>query len=190
MDAGEHFYDSMRQNMRETVRIALRLLAKLTQLLQRMSGKAARQTMKITGKSVKTVAHKSKTMISQGRVSERHLQTLGDVHTQTFQQNVLQQLEHSLYKAGIPYAIENTSTDKFTLMFLGKDTDHVTHCVERAINRITHDQPVNKPEKHKTNNVKTKKDMMNTIQTKYKQKMKTKHETVKPPVQTPTISKQ
>lgn len=204
MDAGEHFYDSMKQNTREATRFLFRLLAKIGRLLQRVSGKTTQATAKLTRKSVKTVAAKSKTMITKGRVSERRLQQMGDVHTQTFQQNVRKQLEHSLYKAGIPYAIEHTSKETFTLMFLGKDTDHVTHCVDRAINTTaSHDQPSakqaqaqdtqqkssdrNQQKPKKT--VKTKQDMMHAIQTKYEQKLHTHHqaESLQPPVKTPTV---
>lgn len=206
MDAGEHFYDTMKQNTREATRFLFRLLAKIGRLLQRVSGKTTQATANLTRKSVKTVAAKSKTMITKGRVSERRLQQLGDVHTQTFQQSLLPQVEHSLYKAGVPYAIEHTRGDTFTLMFLGKDTDHVTHCVDRAINTTTnHDQSVNKQDQsqqtraqqpdesksqnRKTKNVKTKKDMMQRIKTKYEQKLHTHQqaENLQPPVQTPTV---
>ena len=83
-----------------------------------------------------------------GRMSERRLQRLanGDVHVCELSREEVRRITSSLNRAGVRYAVERNG-DTAWLHFEGRDLDHVTHAVRRALDdagyelRVTGSRP-------------------------------------------------
>lgn len=104
-------------------------------------GAAVAQKMLAAGwKLTQNAAHTATTAVNQavtgGRVSERKLQTLGDVHALKLDESTMPQIAKSLRQAGITYSVDQAQDGNFTLLFQGQDSDHVLHAVNRAFEHL------------------------------------------------------
>ena len=104
-------------------------------------GAAVAQKMLAAGwQLTRNAAASAKTAISQvvtgGRVSERKLQTLGDVHALKLDESTMPEIAKSLRQAGITYSVDIGQDGSFTLLFQGRDSDHVLHAVNRAFEKL------------------------------------------------------
>lgn len=104
-------------------------------------GAAVAQKMLAAGwQLTRNAAATAKTAISQavtgGRVSERKLQTLGDVHALKLDESTMPEIAKSLRQAGITYSVDIGQDGSFTLLFQGRDSDHVLHAVNRAFEKL------------------------------------------------------
>ena len=72
-----------------------------------------------------------------GRMSERRLQHVagGDLHTIELRPSQIRKVTASLHKAGVRYAVERGEAVSW-IHFEGRDLDHVTHAVRRALNEV------------------------------------------------------
>ncbi|KAA8828556.1 DUF3801 domain-containing protein [Bifidobacterium myosotis] len=88
-----------------------------------------------------------------GRMSEKRLQRLagGDVHMVELERHQVRAVTRSLRRAGVRYSVERDSQSTW-IHFEGRDLDHVTHAVRRALQdvgyelRIDGQQPVERRE--------------------------------------------
>ncbi|MBT1173301.1 DUF3801 domain-containing protein [Bifidobacterium amazonense] len=72
-----------------------------------------------------------------GRMSEKRLQRLagGDVHAIELERHQVRAVVHSLRRAGVRYSVESDSQSTW-IHFEGRDLDHVTHSVRRALQDV------------------------------------------------------
>lgn len=88
----------------------------------------------ITKGGVKLTAEQIEHHLNSGLMSEKRLQRQGeDIHTTIVPAEALKRLAPSMRRAGLDYSIDINDDDTVTLYFKGKDADHITHAVERAL---------------------------------------------------------
>ena len=88
----------------------------------------------ITKNGVKLTADQIDKHLNSGLMSEKRLQRQGeDIHTTTIPAEALKRLAPSMRRAGLDYSIDINDDNTVTLYFKGKDADHITHAVERAL---------------------------------------------------------
>jgi hypothetical protein len=111
------------------------------QLVLRSSATLAKALISSGGWAIKApiaaAAHHAKNQIDTGKMSEKRLQkvTGADLHEIKLDPKSIKEVDRSLAKAGVSYAVEQ-SGDSYFLHFQGKDTDHVEHAVSRAFESI------------------------------------------------------
>ena len=88
----------------------------------------------ITKGGVKLTANQIDKHLNSGLMSEKRLQRQGeDIHTTTIPAEALKRLAPSMRRAGLDYSIDINDDNTVTLYFKGKDADHITHAVDRAL---------------------------------------------------------
>ena len=88
----------------------------------------------ITKNGVKLTADQIDKHLNSGLMSEKRLQRQGeDIHTTTIPAEALKRLAPSMRRAGLDYGIDINDDNTVTLYFKGKDADHITHAVDRAL---------------------------------------------------------
>lgn len=88
----------------------------------------------ITKNGVKLTADQIDKHLNSGLMSEKRLQRQGeDIHTTTIPAEALKRLAPSMRRAGLDYSIDINDDNTVTLYFKGKDADHITHAVDRAL---------------------------------------------------------
>lgn len=88
----------------------------------------------ITKGGVKLTADQIDKHLNSGLMSEKRLQRQGeDIHTTTIPAEALKRLAPSMRRAGLDYSIDINDDNTVTLYFKGKDADHITHAVDRAL---------------------------------------------------------
>ncbi len=72
--------------------------------------------------------------LNSGLMSEKRLQRKGeDVHTMTVPAEALGALGPSMKRAGLDYSMDINDDNTVTIYFMGRDSDHISHALDRAL---------------------------------------------------------
>lgn len=88
----------------------------------------------ITKGGTKLTAEQISQHLNSGLMSERRLQRKGeDVHTMTVPSDALKALGPSMKRAGLDYSMDINDDNTVTIYFMGRDSDHISHALDRAL---------------------------------------------------------
>lgn len=106
-------------------------------IVLRVSERTAGWFLRYTGRRLDTLLGLIRHGRDTGRMSERRLQHVsgGDLHTIELRPSQVRKVTASLRKAGVRYAVERGETASW-IHFEGRDLDHVTHAVRRALDEV------------------------------------------------------
>lgn len=88
----------------------------------------------ITKGGVRLTAEQIDRHLNSGLMSEKRLQRQGeDVHTTIVPAEALKNLGASMKRAGLDYSMDINDDNTVTIMYKGRDADHMQHALDRAL---------------------------------------------------------
>lgn len=122
-------------------------------IVMRIGEQTAALLMRWGGKSLHAAGKMVQSARDNGRMSEKRLQRLaqGDIHMLELNRDEIRKVTSSLNRAGVRYAVER-SGEVTWIHFEGRDLDHVTHAVRRALDDIGYELRLDgvRPERNQT----------------------------------------
>lgn len=109
-------------------------------LALRVGEKTAGWFLRLGGRGLSAMRGVMRRGRDTGRMSEKRLQRVagGDVHTVELERRQVRAVVRSLHRAGVRYSVERDGRSAW-VHFEGRDLDHVTHAVRRALQDVGHE---------------------------------------------------